>query len=94
MSAADRHRPPSSASRPRVEQEPAHREHRPPKSGPGGSALLAISQWPAGERPREKLLERGVRTDYRNTVLRFGPAPYLSDAQLVDAMEMLADVVG
>jgi len=40
-----------------------------------------------------RLLERGVRTDYRDTVLRFGPAPYLSDAQLLDAMEALADVV-
>lgn len=40
------------------------------------------------------LLVRGVRTDFRGTVLRFGPAPYLSDAQLVDAMGALADVVG
>jgi kynureninase len=39
------------------------------------------------------LLERGVRTDYRGDVLRFGPAPYLSDGQLVDAMERLAEVV-
>ena len=41
----------------------------------------------------EGLLARGVRTDYRNTVLRFGPAPYLSDAQLVDAMEVRAEGV-
>lgn len=41
----------------------------------------------------ERLLERGVRTDYRNTVLRFGPAPYLSDTQLVDAITMLSEVV-
>jgi kynureninase len=41
----------------------------------------------------QRLLERGVRTDYRDTVLRFGPAPYLSDAQIVDAMEALAEVV-
>jgi kynureninase len=40
----------------------------------------------------EGLLARGVRTDYRGPVLRFGPAPYLSDAQLVDAMEALAEV--
>ena len=39
-----------------------------------------------------RLLECGVRTDYRGTVLRFGPAPYLSDAQLIEAMEMLAEV--
>jgi kynureninase len=41
----------------------------------------------------ESLLKRGVRTDYRDTVLRFGPAPYLSDGQIVDAMEALAEVV-
>ncbi|MDH3270925.1 MAG: aminotransferase class V-fold PLP-dependent enzyme [Gemmatimonadota bacterium] len=41
----------------------------------------------------ERLLERGVRTDYRDTVLRFGPAPYLCDDQIVEAMEMLGAVV-
>ena len=40
------------------------------------------------------LLERGVRTDVRGSVLRFGPAPYHSDAQLVEAMQALGDVVG
>ncbi len=39
------------------------------------------------------LKERGVRTDFRGNVLRFGPAPYLSDAQLVTAMETLGEVV-
>lgn len=39
------------------------------------------------------LLDRGVRTDYRGDVLRFGPAPYLTDRQLEDAMESLAEVV-
>ena len=41
----------------------------------------------------EALLERGVRTDFRGTVLRFGPAPYLSDQQLSDAMATLGEVV-
>ena len=40
----------------------------------------------------ERLLERGVRTDSRGTVLRFGPAPYLTDGQLIEAMETLAEV--
>jgi kynureninase len=40
----------------------------------------------------ERLLAAGVRTDYRGTVLRFGPAPYLSDAQIVEAMGMLGEV--
>lgn len=39
------------------------------------------------------LLERGVRTDHRDGVLRFGPAPYLSDRQLVEAMEAFGEVV-
>jgi kynureninase len=38
------------------------------------------------------LLARGVHTDYRGTTLRLGPAPYLSDHQLVMAMDALADV--
>ncbi|MQA63076.1 MAG: aminotransferase class V-fold PLP-dependent enzyme [Actinophytocola sp.] len=39
------------------------------------------------------LAERGVSTDSRGRYLRFGPAPYLSDAQLTDAMTALGDVV-
>jgi kynureninase len=40
------------------------------------------------------LRERGVRTDFRDDMLRFGPAPYLSDTQIVDAMSALREVVG
>ncbi|HZF13879.1 MAG TPA: kynureninase [Thermoanaerobaculia bacterium] len=40
----------------------------------------------------EGLRERGVSTDYRNDVLRLGPAPYLSDAQLRDALGLLGEV--
>jgi kynureninase len=36
---------------------------------------------------------RGVWTDARGEVLRLGPAPYLSDRQLQDAMGMLGEVV-
>ena len=39
------------------------------------------------------LRERGVSTDFRGDVLRFGPAPYLSDAQIVEAVEALGEVV-
>ena len=39
------------------------------------------------------LLQRGVRTDSRGSVLRFGPAPYHTDEQLVSAMQVLGDVV-
>ena len=36
---------------------------------------------------------RGVWTDARGEVLRLGPAPYLSDTQLRDAMGLLGEVV-
>jgi kynureninase len=39
------------------------------------------------------LRERSVRTDYREDLLRFGPAPYLSDAQLEAAMDALGEAV-
>ena len=38
------------------------------------------------------LRERGVFTDARGDVLRIGPAPYLSDRQLRDAIGLLGDV--
>ncbi len=37
------------------------------------------------------LAERGVATDSRGAHLRFGPAPYLSDLQLSDAMTALGE---
>jgi selenocysteine lyase/cysteine desulfurase len=37
---------------------------------------------------------RDVFTDYRGDVLRVGPAPYVSDARLDDAMTILGDVCG
>ena len=48
---------------------------------------------PAAGRLCEALKARGVHTDARGDVLRFGPAPYLCDVQLVEAMEALGDVV-
>jgi selenocysteine lyase/cysteine desulfurase len=39
------------------------------------------------------LQARGVSTDSRGEVLRLGPAPYLSDRQLRDAMGLLGEVV-
>ena len=47
--------------------------------------FLAIRCAHAGELSRT-LRERGVHTDYRGDLLRFGPAPYLTDDQLRDAM--------
>lgn len=39
------------------------------------------------------LRERGVWTDYRGDVLRFGPAPYVTDRQLTAAMAALGDAL-
>ncbi len=39
-----------------------------------------------------RLLERSVFTDYRADVLRLGPAPYLSDNQLNEAMSILGEL--
>jgi kynureninase len=41
----------------------------------------------------QALRARGVMTDARGDILRFGPAPYLSDRQLEDAMGVLGEVV-
>ncbi len=42
----------------------------------------------------QALRERGVHTDHRGNVLRFGPAPYLADAQIESAMQALGEAVG
>jgi kynureninase len=41
----------------------------------------------------QALRQRGVWTDYRGDTLRLGPAPYLSDTQLRDAVARLEEVV-
>ncbi|MGH3434186.1 MAG: kynureninase [Thermocrispum sp.] len=47
---------------------------------------------PQAQRLRQALTARGVSTDSRGQRLRFGPAPYLSDTQLRDAMHALGEV--
>ena len=54
--------------------------------------FLALTSPEAGRLSAE-LRERGVHTDFRGSTLRFGPAPYLSDQQIVTAMEALREVV-
>ena len=56
------------------------------------AGFLALRSPRAGELQR-LLRGRGVFTDYRGDVLRLGPAPYLSDAQLEEAMGVLGEVV-
>jgi len=53
--------------------------------------FLALRSRQAGELCRA-LAARGVLTDSRGDALRFGPAPYLSDSQLDDAMAILGDI--
>jgi kynureninase len=58
------------------------------------SAFLALDVRDAPDAARlcAVLKERGVLTDCRGATLRFGPAPYLSEAQLAAAMQALAEV--
>ena len=55
-------------------------------------AFLALRSPRAAELQRA-LAERGVLTDTRGKWLRLGPAPYLSDAQLEEAVGVLGSVV-
>lgn len=73
-----------------LELDPAviDRDRSVPLKKMGG--FLALESPRAGEL-RQALLERGVWTDHRDTTLRMGPAPYLSDRQLGDAMAALGD---
>lgn len=41
----------------------------------------------------QRLKAAGVWTDYRGNALRLGPAPYLSDAQLIEAIERFGRVL-
>jgi kynureninase len=42
---------------------------------------------------QRRLRDAGVLSDYRDNVLRLGPAPYLTDAQLEEAMGKLGEVM-
>jgi kynureninase len=56
------------------------------------AGFLALRTPRAAELQRA-LRERGVLTDSRADHLRLGPAPYLADAQLADAIEVLGAVI-
>ncbi len=64
------------------------RDRSVPLSRLGG--FLALSSPRAGALSAA-LAERGVASDFRGDVLRLGPAPYLSDAQLEEAMARFAE---
>lgn len=48
---------------------------------------------PRARQISQALRQRGVWTDYRGDTLRLGPAPYLSDVQLRDAIARLQETV-
>jgi kynureninase len=56
------------------------------------AGFLAIRSPRAGEIVRE-LRERDVLTDCRGSVLRLGPAPYVGERQLRDAIDALAQAI-
>jgi kynureninase len=60
-----------------------------PLDGVGGFLALRT---PHAASIQSALEDRGVKTDYRHNVLRLGPAPYLSDRQLEEAISALGDV--
>lgn len=66
------------------------RDRSAPLSEIGG--FLALQSPVAGELSRA-LMARGVYTDSRGNTLRLGPAPYLSERQLVEAMGALGEAV-
>jgi kynureninase len=66
------------------------RDRDAPLSEIGG--FLALRS-PVATTLTKRLHARGVFTDARGEVLRLGPAPYLSDRQLRDAIGLLGEVV-
>jgi kynureninase len=66
------------------------RDRTAPLTDVGGFLALRT---PHALRLQQALAARGVSTDSRGHVLRFGPAPYLADAQLEAAIATLGDVL-
>ncbi|PYQ82967.1 MAG: kynureninase, partial [Acidobacteria bacterium] len=62
-----------------------------PMAGDRRAGFLALRSPRAGELSAA-LRGRGVLTDFRGDVLRLGPAPYLSDDQLREAVKALESV--
>jgi kynureninase len=66
------------------------RDRSVPLTAIGG--FLALES-PHSEELKRGLLQRNVQIDIRGTTMRFGPAPYLSDAQILGAIDALAEAV-
>jgi kynureninase len=48
---------------------------------------------PHAARLQKELTASGVLTDYRNDILRLGPAPYITDEQLTHAVDILGEAI-
>jgi len=66
------------------------RDRSVPLTAIGG--FLAVES-PHSEELQRGLKSRGVQIDIRGATMRFGPAPYLSDAQILAAMDALGEAV-
>lgn len=66
------------------------RDRATPAEGFGGFLALVS---PQAARLRAALAERGVHADHRGQHLRLGPAPYLTDDQLTEAIGLLGEAV-
>jgi kynureninase len=73
-----------------LDPEIVSRDRSSPLSEVGGFLALRSS---AATSLARSLHARGVLTDARGEVLRLGPAPYLSDRQLTDAIALVGEVV-
>ncbi len=73
-----------------VDPDVVARDRNTPPEQLGG--FLALETRHAA-RLHQGLLHRGVSTDWRDMLLRFGPAPYLTDDQLLAAMAALGESV-
>jgi len=65
-------------------------KHDVPATSTGGFVAL---ESPLAGTIRTRLRELGMLTDHRNTTLRIGAAPYISSAQIDDALRLLSDTV-
>jgi kynureninase len=61
-----------------------------PLAARGGFLALRA---PRARELQAALRRRGVHTDHRADILRFGPAPYLADEQLRGAVALLGEAV-
>jgi kynureninase len=73
-----------------VDDRLATRDRETPLDALGGFLALRT---PHAARLQRALRDRGVATDSRGDVLRLGPAPYLSDAQLEAGIAALGEVL-